>query len=41
MIFEVTVGSKWWCKVLGSVQCSGVSDLIVQINLILVDAVQV
>jgi len=39
MIFEVTVGSEWWCRFLGSAQCSGDSDLTLQINWLLVDVV--
>lgn len=38
MVFEVTVDSERWCGFLGSTQCSGVSDLIVQIKWMLVDA---
>ena len=39
MVFEIIASSKWWCTFLGSTQCCGVSDLIVQINWMLVDVV--
>ena len=39
MILEVVASYEWWCRFLGSTQCSSDNDLIVQIDWSLVDVV--